>query len=167
MDLNKYRILLHRFFAYLIDSIILLSIFYLETFLTVPEMPFTIIIVGVTLYYFCNHFYFIYLHALYGQTLGKMIMKIKVLDISENPISLKQAFLRDILWLTFSFIILISDVYQISSFGITETFRLTYFDNAMMIVLLIWCIAEFCVALSNKKRRSIHDYIGGTIVVGK
>ncbi len=165
MDAKKYRTLLPRFFAILIDSLILLFLFYLESFLTVAEMPVSIVIVGITLYYFCNHFYFIYLHAAYGQTLGKMIMKIKVSDIDGNPISFKQAFLREFPFLTFSFILLISEIYEILSFGITENFRNNYFNDTILILSTIWLIAEFVVALSNDKRRAIHDYIAGTVIV--
>lgn len=128
-------------------------------------MPVSIAVAGLVTHYLCVHFYTIYLHSVYGQTLGKMAMKVKVLDISENPINFRQAILRETPFLVFSLMSLSSEIYQIITAGITENFRDTFFDNSLVVILIIWLIAEFAVALRNEKRQSIHDYIAGTIVV--
>ena len=39
-------------------------------------------------------FYYVYLHAMYGQTFGKMALKIKVVNEDETPLDYRKAFLR-------------------------------------------------------------------------
>ena len=39
-------------------------------------------------------FYYVYLHAMYGQTFGKMAMKIKVVNEDGSPLDYRKAFLR-------------------------------------------------------------------------
>jgi len=39
-------------------------------------------------------FYYVYLHAMYGQTFGKMAMKIKVVNEDGTPLDYRKAFLR-------------------------------------------------------------------------
>ena len=39
-------------------------------------------------------FYYVYLHAMYGQTFGKMALKIKVVNEDESPLDYRKAFLR-------------------------------------------------------------------------
>ena len=163
--LEKYKTASPRFFALLIDGIIICSFVYLESFFITSEIPVSITIVGIIIYYICVHFYSIYLHGVYGQTLGKMAMKIKVLDIEGTPINLPQAIFRESPFITFNLLFLISEIYQILSSGINETFRDTYFDWIIIFVLFLWILAEIVVVFSNKKRRSIHDFIAKTVVI--
>ena len=39
-------------------------------------------------------FYYVFLHGAYGQTFGKMAMKIRVLDADGSPVTYRKAFLR-------------------------------------------------------------------------
>lgn len=166
MNLEKYQILNYRFYAIFIDALILLvPDFFIDYFILTPNTSLTIIFSSILIFYFGTNFYSIYLHTLYGQTLGKMMVKIKVFDISENDINLKQAILRESPYILISLISLSLDAYQLLNFGITENFRDTFFDNVILIIFLIWLVSELIVALSNNKRRSIHDYVAGTIVV--
>jgi uncharacterized RDD family membrane protein YckC len=41
------------------------------------------------------------MHGIFGQTFGKMLFKVKVVDISESPLTLKKAFWRELLSLMF------------------------------------------------------------------
>ncbi len=43
-------------------------------------------------------FYYVYLHGAYGQSLGKMAMRIKVLEADGSPITYRKAFVR---WLAY------------------------------------------------------------------
>jgi uncharacterized RDD family membrane protein YckC len=149
----------------LIDTLILSSFVLIEGLYLQAEMPAAIAIAGLITSYLCTHFYMIFLHATYGQTLGKMVMKIKVLDVSENPINWRQAVLRESPNIVFSLFFLSSEIYQITTEGIGETFRDAFFYNAVFVLITFWAIAEVIVTLSNEKRRAIHDYIAGTVVV--
>ena len=163
---RKYKILNDRFYALVIDGLIFaIPLILLEGFILNPNISSSIVLSNIFFYYFVTHFYSIYLHTIYGQTLGKMAVGIKVLNISEENINLKQAILRELPFIVFSLFTMASEIYQILSIGITEHFRGTFFDNLILIILLVWMVVELIVALSNEKRRSIHDFISGTIVV--
>lgn len=162
---EKYRTLSKRFFALLIDGVILLLPTYFESFLLVPGMPVPIVVIGLFLAYFCYSFYSIYLHAVYGQTLGKMFVKIKVVDISENPIDFRQSFLREFPFLLLSFLLFFSEISQVLSVGITDDYGNTNFDVAIISIIWILLLVALLTALFNEKRRAIHDYLAGTVVI--
>lgn len=165
MNSGKYKTLSRRFFAALIDGLIFIPFIYLETFFATPEMSAPIVIGGLIIYYSCFHIYSIYLHAIYGQTLGKMAVKVKVLDLTETSIGFRQAIFRETPYFAFSLIFFISEISQILTKGITEDFRDTFLDNVALAIFTIWLVAEAVTAFANEKRRSIHDYIARTIVV--
>lgn len=165
MNISIYKTTTPRFFASLIDGLILYTLVYIESFFTTSETPPLISILGLTLYYSVMHSYGIIFHTYFGQTIGKMLMKIRVLDIEGDSISFKQAFLRELPWITMSLGYFTSEVYQILTTGINETFRDNNLFLAVVYIVFIWLIAEIIVMLSNEKRRTIHDYIAGTVVV--
>ena len=93
--------------------------------------------------------YFIIFNFLFGQTIGKMIVSVKIRDISEeNKITFIQAILRNI-----------SDI----TFAIFSIF-ITY-EYINIILILIWLVANLIQILSNKKYRTIDDLIAKTVVL--
>jgi len=111
---------------------------------------------------FLPYAYTIALHALYGQTFGKMLMNIKVYDVNENSdCSFKQALLRDIVPVTFLTLLFSLSFLEISlnpSLMITISLMLGF-------IVFIWSILEVITILFNSKRRAIHDYIARTTVL--
>ncbi|MEO6588303.1 MAG: RDD family protein, partial [Pyrinomonadaceae bacterium] len=110
--------------------------------------------------------YIILLHGFYGQTLGKMAMKLKVLDISERPITFTQAVVRSLPQLLPVFISASALSNQISPqddaftnniFGIILT--------ASYVLYSLWNLFDIIVCLSSDKKRALHDLIAGTVVV--
>ena len=92
-------------------------------------------------------------------------MKVRVFDIEGNPINFRQAFLRELSLIVISLGFLTSDIFQIITIGIDENFRNDYPFWIAVYAGFIWLIAEIIVMLSNKKRRTVHDYIAGTVVI--
>jgi uncharacterized RDD family membrane protein YckC len=37
--------------------------------------------------------------------------------------------------------------------------------NIVIVAIYIWVLSDFIVMLTNKKRRAIHDFIAGTVVI--
>jgi uncharacterized RDD family membrane protein YckC len=117
--------------------------------------------------------YTIWMHARYGQTVGKMVTKVRVVDFrTEGKISVRQAWLREGLPLLLSLALLGYEVSAILS-G-----RLTLGDTANVEALVasrpfwllaalpgLWFVAEVLTMLTNAKRRALHDFIAGTVVV--
>ena len=108
------------------------------------------------------YFYSIILHGYFGQTIGKMLMGIKVFNKDEvTPVTVKQAFIRDCIPLLLAMILLI-----LSLFGFinaeTESNAATIF---LSIILVSWTLLEIITLLFDKRRRALHDYIAGTVVL--
>ena len=107
------------------------------------------------------------MHAMRGQTVGKMATGVKIFDKSEElEITWKQAIMRDIVPVFFFSVSLIYVI--VSGVSIEQAFTndmSNLFVNAYLYSTFMWSFAEFVTMLFNKKRRAIHDYIAGTVVV--
>ncbi len=109
--------------------------------------------------------YFTLLHWKYGQTVGKMVAKVRVVDNSGGPITFAQAFLRDIAEITYSLIWLAVSFSMVRfGFGLKSEEFLTATDY-LLIPYLLWIIVDTVVCLRSSKRRALHDLIAGTVVV--
>ena len=101
-----------------------------------------------------------------GQTPGKMACGVKIFDVQGKSVSLKQAVLRDIVPVLFLPYFLFLQVQNIlagqlanRAFGDFVTLR------NLSLVWMGWVVLETITMLTNKKRRAIHDFIAGTVVV--
>lgn len=159
--MEKYQTFWRRFWAGVLDSLILLPITWGITvfFLFVSPMPlmmtFSSIAVG-----FVSVSYYILMHNFYGQTLGKMAAKVKVLDISETPINFGQAVVRSLPQI-------IPVMYSISFSTADESIDSVARSGVNIIYgsLLVFYLADVVVCLISEKRRALHDLIAGTVVV--
>jgi uncharacterized RDD family membrane protein YckC len=112
------------------------------------------------------------MHGRYGQTVGKMAVRVKVLDArTGNPISWRQAFIRESIPLAMTLALLAflvagpsADVLAVDvaadslpAFSLGEWLLLT--------LPMLWFVAEVVTMLTNAKRRALHDFIAGTVVV--
>jgi uncharacterized RDD family membrane protein YckC len=110
--------------------------------------------------------YVILLHARYGQTLGKMAMKVKVLDVSEEPVRFAQAVIRSLPQMLPVFMassLLISEMSPAT--GSTGKNLLMAAATLANILYFIWSVADIIVCLVSDKKRALHDLVAGTVVV--
>ncbi|RKD90174.1 RDD family protein [Mangrovibacterium diazotrophicum] len=106
--------------------------------------------------------YSILLHSISGQTIGKMLLGVKVFDKSEKTvIRFRQAFLRDSVPLTLSlFLGLFFANGWLGSDDLLST------SAAFMIwIVVLWSFLEIVTMLFNSRRRALHDLIAGTVVL--
>lgn len=152
---EKYMTIWPRFFAGFVDAAIFLpleiSIFFFDSIFGLPISPY-MLDGAYTVIWFG---YSIFMHARYGQTIGKRICKIKVIkNADQTPIGLRAALIRDSVPLTLYFGSLVFGLGQnASGWEITNN------------ILFGWFLVEIMSALTNEKRRAIHDFIAGTVVV--
>jgi uncharacterized RDD family membrane protein YckC len=110
--------------------------------------------------------YSIYLHGTYGQTIGKWIMKVQVLSIDETRLTMRQAFLRDSIGVSLAIVYLLFAIAPVFS-GVSPRSR----EFEQQIPSLIWNVGlvtfalEIITMLTNAKRRALHDFIAGSVVV--
>jgi uncharacterized RDD family membrane protein YckC len=117
--------------------------------------------------------YTVALHARYGQTIGKMVTKVRVVNFrTEGMISWAQAWLREGIPLFLSLGLVGYEVYAILTGRITpsavENGQVSNENGLSWWLTMIpgfWFVAEVLTMLTNRKRRALHDFIAGTVVV--
>jgi uncharacterized RDD family membrane protein YckC len=162
----KYRTFWPRFFSPSIDGLILWPIIGgSQLIMSSFNLPSLLVIPLTFLTYTVHHVYTIYFHGKCGQTYGKMACKIKVVTASdETNISIKSAIIRDSIpiVMTICFFVTHIDIISATDEEVVEFFQtnswLSYIPSA-------WFLAEVITMLTNEKRRALHDFIAGTVVI--
>ena len=167
--MDKYQTIGARFLALIIDSllsIILTAIFY-ASYATFSDSARIFEYLGGVLILMLPIIYTVGMHARYGQTLGKMAAKVKVLDLEENPINLGQAIIRSLPQIIPLFLVIGFQNPQFieGSASAADKMIMPYVSGITTGLLWIWNIADIIVALSSEKHRALHDYIVGTVVI--
>ena len=159
--MEKYSTIRRRFGALLIDSLVLLPVNVAIPFLTAAfthsaaALSVSSAIVGMI-----SVLYNIFLHYRYGQTIGKMMMKVKVLSDSEGSINLGQSIVR-----TLPQLLPVMFAVSTSTADPAEDPSRTFVGMVFTAAVSIFLLADIVVCLANEERRALHDFIAGTIVV--
>jgi uncharacterized RDD family membrane protein YckC len=123
-------------------------------------------------------FYHVYLVRRFGGTPGKLIMRLRIRKVSGELVGYREALLRYapefLLGLLMS-VALIPPLLQMTD---AEFHALSFMERSKHLVDLaprwfksvqilqhVWIWSEFIVLLSNRKRRALHDFIAGTVVI--
>lgn len=163
--MEKYRTFLPRLLALIINTLIFVPLSVLDGMIKEAGLLPVILSVWVLLFSLAHPVYSILMHGFYGQTLGKMALKIRVVDVFENPITFQHAILREVpnIFLNFSLIF-----FTMSHFSGVLNFSDQLRSSAETIVIVFWicwAIGDIAVFFVNDKRRSLHDFIAGTVVI--
>jgi uncharacterized RDD family membrane protein YckC len=92
----KYSTFSPRFCAGFVDGLIFMPLGWIYTFTFSHSTSIPLRILASVINSSAMLVYQIWMHGKRGQTLGKMACKVIVLDVSERPLTMKQAVLRDI-----------------------------------------------------------------------
>jgi uncharacterized RDD family membrane protein YckC len=166
---NKYKTFSPRVVAAFLDGLIIvipLSLINYWIWSNVQNISSAVLLVWFVVSSFTYVTYSVLMHGFFGQTLGKMNVKVKVLDISENKLSMWQALLRDsvpIIIVTLMVFLEAPYVLQKIKPYEQEGSRTTFM--VLSDINFIWFIAEVVTMLMNNKRRAIHDFIAKSVVV--
>jgi len=167
-----------RFGALWVDVLVLVPLALASSWLQSVSIPLAILGTIANSAIFLG--YTIYFHYRYGATLGKMATGIKVTLPNGSPIGLKQAFLRSSVETGFGFLSLVATVIailhadpeQYLSAGWDE--RTEYvaslfpaWHTIVSFASVLWFWSEMIVLLFNKRKRALHDFIAGTVVIYK
>src|SRR5882724_8565216 len=93
---ERYRTFWLRFWAGLIDALVLLPTGYFASWVYSIGLPSTLNFGYFMFDSLLGFAYSVSMHGRFGQTLGKMAMRVVVLDKSLGSLSWRQAFLRDL-----------------------------------------------------------------------
>ncbi len=107
--------------------------------------------------------YFALLHSRNGQTVGKKVGKLRVVNLDGTPISTRTAWIRALAYLGPNLLVALG-VILFSSFLSLSAFVIV---NAIMSFAVFgWFLAEIILGLSDSQmQRTLHDRIAGTRVI--
>jgi uncharacterized RDD family membrane protein YckC len=161
----KYHTGVKRLGAAIIDSIIFTPLLFADLWVLNQTdnvwIVFAWTVFNASLYYL----YSIFFHYKFGRTVGKWIVGIKVVDLSETKLlSLKQSFLRDSLYVILQLLGLVYFLYRVAQTGDIDIIIMDY-RNFIDYSFLGWMALELLSMLTNEKRRAIQDQLAGSVVI--
>jgi uncharacterized RDD family membrane protein YckC len=165
--LDRYRTSWARFWAGAVDTVVFVPLSFIDDALLSPERSPWILIAWATVSYSSYWLYSVLLHARYGQTVGKRLLRVKVLDLEElHPPSLRQAFLRDIGIVVLNTMSLFYLAYLVLTASYEAGAEFSSVPGEILTwAAVAWFVLELVTMLSNEKRRAFHDFIARTVVV--
>jgi uncharacterized RDD family membrane protein YckC len=166
---RKYQTFWPRCWARVVDGILFLPLGFMNGAIYQDGVP---IWARVCWYVFASLAFVLYvviMHALFGQTLGKMLTDVRVLDLSEAKLSAKQSFLREgvpLFLLSLAVALGLGSVLAGADPSRLARVRISSWVLWLQLTAgLGWFMAELITMLTNEKRRAVHDFIAGSIVV--
>ena len=118
--------------------------------------------------------YQVFFHAHFGATVGKMILRIRVVRTDLSPIDLNAALKRSFVDAVFRLGLATVSVQVIRSLGPVPVDSLMDFVKALQAnksyatlsnMESLWTLSEIATCLFHRQRRALHDLIAGTLVV--
>ena len=164
--LDSYETFWRRILARFLDGLVFAPLTLYGHFLLLPGR-------GNAVFYAWNFLtisaYWMYcalMHAQYGQTLGKKAVSVKVIDVSKSRIpSIEHAFLREVPGIIFSALWLVEFLHYVLATGSGVRGRIAFPSQILNRAWIWWLVIELGTMLANAKRRAIHDFIAGTVVL--
>jgi len=176
IDNNVYADLWTRIAARIVDLVVMLPVAGLILYINglSKDAYFYAILPNLAIYIW----YEVYLVKRYGGTPGKLIMGIKIVQKNGDDVDWHASFMRYLVTFCLSlsgiFIMmwtlgLIDDATYVSMGFMKRTQLLSEINPLMSKIQtftsLAWTLAGIIAILSNKRKRAVHDYIAGTVVV--
>jgi len=176
IDNNVYADLWTRIAARIVDLVVMLPVAGLILYINglSKDAYFYAILPNLAIYIW----YEVYLVKRYGGTPGKLIMGIKIVQKNGDDVDWHASFMRYLVTFCLSlsgiFIMmwtlgLIDDATYVSMGFMKRTQLLSEINPLMSKIQtftsLAWTLAGIIAILSNKRKRAVHDYIAGTVVI--
>lgn len=166
----KYNTFWPRVWASFVDMLVLMPLVGVSMTLiyrhsSLPPFLILLIYIANTL---VNYLYRIILHGCFGQTVGKMVVKVKVLALDESPLGLKRALLRESINIAIAAMGLFANGPLILKTG--SLMRLHEVPHGNWYFLLAffsqgWFLIDLLTLFASARRRAAHDFIAGSVVV--
>jgi uncharacterized RDD family membrane protein YckC len=164
-----------RFVAGLLDFVVTLPVFALAFWL--ERVSYTGVVIANLVGPVFMIGYNVALVAIYGGTVGKLIRGLRILQVNGHRATWSNAWRRSAVDLTISFSAVVLTMIALGRIA-PEVYLAASWDSRPDLVeqaapairwlywaASAWILSEFVTLLSNKKRRAVHDFIGGTVVV--
>ena len=165
-----------RLLAILIDGLVFVLFNFLFQILQGFTIPTTILVMAVNSALF--PFYSVYFNYRYGGTLGKLAVRIRVTRPDGSKIGLREAFLRSVVDIGFAVLAITAEILAISQVDADQYLVVGMLERAQLLLPLYpawkayvndgssaWVWSELLVILLNERKRALHDFIAGTVVI--
>lgn len=164
---KKYRTGTKRLLAGIIDAIVIsVPLLFLDDYFRTEQLNKSLLFLWLIIYAFIPMVYSVYLHFKYGQTLGKLITGIKVLNLDEKTnLSFFQSMLRDSFYIVLEIIDLFYCGFQLIFSNEPTSKILAFYDDIGALIAVIWILIELITMLLNNKMRAIHDFMANSVVI--
>jgi uncharacterized RDD family membrane protein YckC len=123
-------------------------------------------------------FYGVYLVKRFGGTPGKLIVGIRIRKVDGEPVGYREAILRYLPDAILGLLMSIALLFPLFHMSNAEYHSLAFLERSQRLaaqapswyqplvwIQNIWVWGELIVLLTNEKRRALHDFIAGTVVV--
>ena len=123
-------------------------------------------------------FYNVYLVRRYGGTPGKLVVGIVIRKMDGTPVGYREAFLRCSVTFGLSLLMSVALLFPLFQMTDAEYLLLSFVKRSERIIDLapwwysplywaqiVWIWSEVIVLLTNARRRALHDFMAGTVVV--
>ncbi|HEY7182310.1 MAG TPA: RDD family protein [Blastocatellia bacterium] len=160
-----YRTFRPRFWAGVVDGIVFLPINFMDKWVYSNIRWNGVLVIWFVFASSLPYLYNVLMHGKYGQTVGKMVTKVKVVDVSLAKLSMRQAFLRDSVYIALTTGAIIIGIPAILEGGNSYQNPNTVSALILVYASLAWFVVELVTMLTNSKRRALHDFIAGSVVV--
>ncbi|HSP42193.1 MAG TPA: RDD family protein [Luteolibacter sp.] len=162
----RYQTFGKRFLAGIVDSIVFIPLMVADLLILQEGRPIPLLAGWAIISFMSYSVYSVVMHALYGQTLGKMATKVKVLAASETSVpGFKRALLRESVYIMTMIASVVWFIVILLQDGFTAAYLESNVNLAIGLFSIGWVFLELVTMLMNPRRRALHDYIGGTVVV--
>jgi len=167
-----------RFGAIWIDLIVLLPFLILFEYLeSLHRTVRFFTVVPSTLFFWA---YQIYFHARWGATVGKMVTGVQITRLDGTPIGYREALKRFSVDSVLGLWMIAAQLFALSRMTDGDFANLAWLERTEHLATLMpawykpltylqsaWFWSECIVLLTNKRRRALHDFIAGTVVIKK
>ena len=176
--MNNYATFWQRFAAMWIDFFVLLPLMVVNGLLeSVSKGAALVFVIPMAVAYAA---YSIYCHGRFGQTIGKRVMGVRVVRTTGERIGWREAWLRSSVEVCFSVLGVIGSFVALATIADADFYGVDWMQRAQNLAAheppwlawttmatQIWVWSEVVVMLFNKRRRALHDFIAGTVVISE
>ena len=161
---KKYRTFWLRFWAGNVDALVLSPIFLVNNWIWTQHTPIATRVLWFALSSLAWPAYSILLHGRSGQTVGKRLLRIKVVDVSGEALTMAQALRRELINLPFTVWSVVTGLIVIVRGAIPHDPVLTDGGPFVGLSLVLFGL-ELVSTLGSRQRRALHDLVAGSVVV--
>jgi len=164
---RKYRTFWPRLGAMFLDGAVLAPFAWFDQLIWNHTAHAVILLPWAVLYLLISVVYEVLFVAMYGQTLGKMACGVRIYDMSGKSVSVTQALLRQIVpILAVPYFALIQAQNILGGHLANRALGDVLWGFKTFFALMLgWLLLEIVTMLTNRKRRAVHDFIAGTVVI--